>query len=70
MLKYKLMNTIQKFVSFFFFKKNCISRNIGLVSSGDILTSWGEGASLALVGHPSSDDIMIKIPYGVDVLLH
>ena len=23
-----------------------------------------------LVGHPSSDGIMLKIPYGVDVLLH
>ena len=34
------------------------------------LTSWGEGASLALVGHPSSDGVTIKIPYGVDVLLH
>ena len=32
------------------------------------LTSWGEGASLALVGHPSSDGVTIKIPYGVDVL--
>ena len=31
---------------------------------------WGEGASLALVGHPSSDGIPIKILYGVDVLLH
>ena len=30
---------------------------------------WGDGASLALVGHPSSDGITIKIPYGVDVLL-
>ena len=39
------------------------------VSSGVSLTSWGEGASLALVGHPSSDGIIIKIPYGVDVLL-
>ena len=29
-----------------------------------------EGASLALVGHPSSDGVIIKIPYGVDVLLH
>ena len=28
----------------------------------------GEGASLALVGHPSSNGIMIKKPYGVDVL--
>ena len=40
------------------------------MSSRVSLTSWGEGASLALVGHPSSDGIMIKIPYGVDVLLH
>ena len=36
----------------------------GLVSSG----VWGEGASLALVGYPSSDSVMIKMPYGVDVL--
>ena len=42
--------------------------NTGLVSSGASLTSWGEGASLALVGHPSSDGITIKMPYGVDVL--
>ena len=45
-------------------------RNTWLVSSGVSLTSWGEGASLALVGHPSSDGITIKIPYVVDVLLH
>ena len=37
--------------------------NAGLVSSGASLTSWGEGASLALVGHPSSDGITIKMPY-------
>ena len=30
------------------------------------LSSWGEGASLALVGHPSSDDVIIKMHYGVD----
>ena len=42
--------------------------NTGLVPSGASLTSWGEGASLALVGHPSSDGITIKMPYGVDVL--
>ena len=41
-----------------------------LVSSGVSLTSWGEGASLALVGNPSSDGITIKIPHEVDVLLH
>ena len=33
-------------------------------------TTWGEGASLALVGHRSSDGVTIKMPYGVDVLLH
>ena len=37
--------------------------------AGVSLISWGVGASLAL-GRPSTDDIMIKIPYGVDVLLH
>ena len=42
--------------------------NTGLVSSGASLTSWGEGASLALFGHPSSDGVTIKMPYGVDVL--
>ena len=30
---------------------------------------WRGGASLALVGHISSDGITIKMPYGVDVLL-
>ena len=39
-----------------------------MVSSGVIPTSWGEGASLALVGQASNDGIMIKMPYGVDVL--
>ena len=34
------------------------------------LTSWGEGGFLALVGHPSSVGVTIKIPYGIDVLLH
>ena len=37
-----------------------------------ILTSCGEGASLALVGYhsnPSSDGITIEIPYGVDGFL-
>ena len=42
--------------------------NTGLVSSGASLTSWGEGASLALVGYPSSDGVTIKMLYGVDVL--
>ena len=38
--------------------------------SGVSLTSSGEGASLALVGHPSIDGITIKICYVEDVLLH
>ena len=33
------------------------------------LTSWGEGASLDLVGHFFSDGITIKMPFAVDVLL-
>ena len=41
---------------------------VGLVASGTTLTSWQEGASLALVGNPSSDCVTIKMPYGVDVL--
>ena len=41
--------------------------NTGLVSSRVSLASWGEGASIALVGNPSSDGVTIKIPYGVDV---
>ena len=28
---------------------------------------FGEVVSLALVGHPSSDGVTIKMPYGVDV---
>ena len=44
------------------------TKNTGLVSSGVSLTAWGEGASLALVGHPSSDGVTIKMPFGVDVL--
>ena len=42
--------------------------NTGLVSSRASLTLWGEGASLALVGHPSSDGVTIKLRYGVYVL--
>ena len=38
-------------------------QNTGLVSSRASLTSCGEGASLALVGHPFSDDVTIKIFY-------
>ena len=42
--------------------------NTVLVSSRASLTSQGEGASLALVGNPSSDGVMIKMPDGVEVL--
>ena len=37
------------------------------MSSGASLTSWGDGASLALVGNLSSDGVTIKMPYRVDV---
>ena len=37
------------------------------MSSGASLTSWGEGASLALAGDPSSDGVT-KMLCGVDVL--
>ena len=40
-----------------------------MVSSGASLISWREGASLTLVGHPSSDVVTIKIPYGIDVFI-
>ena len=42
--------------------------NTGLVYNGVSLTSWGEGASCALLGYPCSDGVMIKMPYDVDVL--
>ena len=38
------------------------------MSSRASLTSWGQGVSLALVGHPSSDGVTIKILYEVDFL--
>ena len=40
------------------------------MSRGASLISWRESASLALVGHPSSDGVTMKIPYKLDVLLH
>ena len=39
------------------------------MSSRASLTSWGKGASLVIVGHPSSDAVAIKMPFGVDVLI-
>ena len=41
---------------------------LGWCPAGTVLAQGGESASLALVGHPSSDGITIKMPYGVDVL--
>ena len=41
---------------------------LGWCPAGPVLPRGGEGASLALVGHPSSDGVSIKMPYGVDVL--
>ena len=38
------------------------------MSSGASLTLWEEGTSLALAANPSSDGVMIKMPYGADVL--
>ena len=37
--------------------------------SGASLSSWREGASLALVGHTSSDGLTVKMPYGVDFFI-
>ena len=39
------------------------------MSSRASLTSWREGASLALVGHPSSHGVTIKLPYQVDAFI-
>ena len=40
----------------------------GWCPAGPVVTSWGEGASLALIDYPSSDGITTKMPYDVDVL--
>ena len=58
--------TVHVIVFLQFNRKHC---NTGFLSSGVSLTSWGEG-TLVLVGPLSSDGVTIKIPYGVDVLLH
>ena len=43
-------------------------RNTGLEHIRASLTSWEEGASLALVGDPSIECVTIKMSHGVDVL--
>ena len=60
-----LPGTVPYWVSPKYFYKKV---NTGLVFNGTSLTSWGEGVSLALVGHLSGDGVTIKKPYGVDVL--
>ena len=43
-----------------------LGRKFWVVVISSYLTSWGEGASLALVGYPSSDGVVIKMPYEGD----
>ena len=67
---------IYSYIHVFIYRENFSAKEVGLgdhiictgVSSGIRLTSWGEGVSLALVGHHSSDGVTIKMPYGVDIL--
>ena len=63
----KCMNKVHQLVNFWAsIQKTWASPktwNTGLVSSGASPTSWGEGASLVLVGNPSSDGVTIKMPY-------
>ena len=42
----------------------------GSVGRRYLFTSWGKSTSSALVDHPSSDGVTIKMPYGLDALLH
>ena len=41
-------------------------RDIEILGWGE--AAWEEAAPLALVGHPSSGAVMIKMPHEVDVL--
>ena len=45
-------------------------RNNGLVTNTVSPKSLGQGTSLALVGKPPSDLIIIKVQYGIDVQFH
>ena len=65
--KFKQYYVIYEMFQFsFYFPKDI--EILGCGQAGSVL--WGEGASLALVGHPSSDVVTIKIPNGTDILLH
>ena len=37
------------------------NNNLGWCAAEDSFISWGKGSSLALVGNPSRDDVLIKI---------
>ena len=57
----------------FLFRRTCYPRDIKMlvwVQSRQTNHMGRKGASLALAGHTSSDVVTIKIPYGVDNLLH
>ena len=41
---------------------------LGWCPAGSVLPHGEKVPSLALVGHPSSDGVTIRMPYGVDVL--
>ena len=41
---------------------------LGWCPAGPVLPHQAEDASLALVDHPSRDDVTTKMPYEVDVL--
>ena len=64
------MQTVNRVKQFCLLPVSKRNRELVLMSSRVSLTSWGEGTTLALVGHPSSDGFTMKIPSGVDVLLH
>ena len=53
---------------YYYFSPETLKNLVGVQQ--DSVASWGESASLALVGHCSSDGVTIKIPYGIDDLLH
>ena len=46
------------------YRRKCLDKSLFTEKIGGPLT----GASLALVGNPSSDGVTMKMPYGVDVL--